>query len=934
MRALSWAVALLPVFSLAQIWPATVPLAVRNPYFNAHMNLAGSTHNDWPQFWNLNHIVAWDLWVMVDGKNMQLFGGAGVRTNLTNIEITPTRSILTIQAGPVDATVTFLNPIVPGDLVAQSLPFTYMYCDITVTDGKDHSIQLYTDVTGEWLSNDVAQGIKWDTFKSASIIYHTVSLQKPEALTEDVDMALDASLYYAFRAGDGVAYRTGDAAVSRPQWVNTTTLNGDEDKNYRNINDAWPCFAFSRDYGTLSDKTETAVWALGLARDPNVAFGTTKRHPFYLSQYKDAPDALTQFLANFENAQSAAVAFDTSFTDSAKKVSDEYAQLVSIGALQALGTMEWTVSQSSDGSWNISDSMAFMKDIGVSTRVNPVDAMSATFPMLLSINATWAGYLLQPLLYSAKHDGSDLKYAMYDLGDDYPTASVQLTPPTDTSIESTGDMLIMTWAQATASGDATYIKSYYSVLKKWADYLISQGTSVSGMVDGDNVSNANLALKGVLGVKCMAAIAKAVGQDADDSVYSANATTLYNSWKENAFKDDHVVSDYSSSSSWGLIYALFYDRFLGLGVVEDEVYSAQDTFYASQLANANKFGVAYDTSVTMASAPWSMLTAAATTDTSVRDKLVSQVYARMSTNASAGVFPSVYDPSKGDTKSGAAGAGIGAMWSLLSLDIDLKTPSGGGALDGSTATTDDQTLDKDSGSSAGPIAGGVVGGLALLGILGAAFFFWRRRKQGNQPVYEARPAREMTPQGSGTPLLPMSLSSSGQRNQPVVSPYHVEPFTMEAATTGGRWSQDGGDRASGMSPSSGTSPKTTMTSPWSAVGGGSSHSGPRSDASSSSGRNTNSQGEPAALHAEVENLRREMEVMRAQVQYSQQDMPPPSYDMERERTESGLSAPGGMSSAVNMGAGTSGQSGRRQLPPPPPPAGAASPYLPEKTGNW
>ena len=49
---------------------------------------------------------------MVDGENLQLFGGRrGTLTNRTNIEITPTRSILTIQARTMDVTVTFLSPI-------------------------------------------------------------------------------------------------------------------------------------------------------------------------------------------------------------------------------------------------------------------------------------------------------------------------------------------------------------------------------------------------------------------------------------------------------------------------------------------------------------------------------------------------------------------------------------------------------------------------------------------------------------------------------------------------------------------------------------------------------------------------------------------------------------------------------------------------------
>lgn len=51
---------------------------------------------------------------MVDGVNLQLFGGGGsslTATNLTHVELTPTRSILTIQANTMTVNVTFLSPI-------------------------------------------------------------------------------------------------------------------------------------------------------------------------------------------------------------------------------------------------------------------------------------------------------------------------------------------------------------------------------------------------------------------------------------------------------------------------------------------------------------------------------------------------------------------------------------------------------------------------------------------------------------------------------------------------------------------------------------------------------------------------------------------------------------------------------------------------------
>lgn len=65
--------------------------------------------------------------------------------------------------------------------------------------------------------------------------------------------------------------------------------------------------------------------------------------------------------------------------------------------------------------------------------------------------------------------------------------------------------------------------------------------------------------------------------------------------------DNHIVSEYGISSSWGLIYNLYYDRLLELKLVDDEVrpgivenaepnttpqlYSQQDAFYTSEFSS-------------------------------------------------------------------------------------------------------------------------------------------------------------------------------------------------------------------------------------------------------------------------------------------------------------------------------------------------------------
>lgn len=67
-----------------------------------------------------------------------------------------------MQAGPVQLIVTFLSPVTPDDLLRSSLPYTYWNVDVKSTDGKTHSVQLYSDISAEWVSGDRGAKAQWD----------------------------------------------------------------------------------------------------------------------------------------------------------------------------------------------------------------------------------------------------------------------------------------------------------------------------------------------------------------------------------------------------------------------------------------------------------------------------------------------------------------------------------------------------------------------------------------------------------------------------------------------------------------------------------------------------------------------------------------------------------------------------------------------------
>ena len=57
--------------------------------------------------------MGWSGKIRVNGTTYKWMGadGAGIAANVTNVQITPTRSIFVMQAGPMNVTVTYLSPV-------------------------------------------------------------------------------------------------------------------------------------------------------------------------------------------------------------------------------------------------------------------------------------------------------------------------------------------------------------------------------------------------------------------------------------------------------------------------------------------------------------------------------------------------------------------------------------------------------------------------------------------------------------------------------------------------------------------------------------------------------------------------------------------------------------------------------------------------------
>ena len=173
----------------SDILPA-IPLVVKNSYLNTWLfsrQLAGV----WPTFWNGAN-KGMTAMVRVNGKTYQVMGSSTADSNSTrltaqqkSVRVTPTQSIFTLIAGPIELTINFFTPIDPIDLKRLSLPASYIAVSARSTDGGNHSIQFFTSMSAEWVSGNSSKVAEWKFSQIGTQIKNfDVKLKNPNILHE------------------------------------------------------------------------------------------------------------------------------------------------------------------------------------------------------------------------------------------------------------------------------------------------------------------------------------------------------------------------------------------------------------------------------------------------------------------------------------------------------------------------------------------------------------------------------------------------------------------------------------------------------------------------------------------------------------------------------------------------------------------------------
>ncbi|KAH8111919.1 DUF1793-domain-containing protein [Phellopilus nigrolimitatus] len=872
--------------------PPSFPLAVKSPYVNVWApqgNGPVELSQAWPRVWADLSIIGWYASVRVDGTAYMLLGAQGTpllsSANQTAVQLTPTRTSYILNAGPVTVNATFLSPIEPTDLVRQSLPFSYFYLSAQSSDGQSHDVQLYSDVSGEWITGNSTLQANWTANQDSNIVYLQMQLASPNAYQEIDSRPQDATLYYSMKNSNGVSWQIGPAADIRSFFANGTGLNEKSDTTFSAVNNPYDTLGIAVDLGNITAATDPVLYAVGVVRDPVIKYTNAKvqieqRSAYYWSQFSDIQDVIENVLDDFDNTLATAVALDAQILGDGGKISSNYADLLALATRQAMGAFEYTLVKDSSGKFNTSDIKAFMKNLGFvgSGRINSVDVIYAALPIYIYLNPAIVGYLLSPLLDYQSSTQYQNAYAARGLGEDYPNAFGD-SQAHNQKIEESANMLIMSLAHAQFSGDGTLIGQHYDLLNGWASFLVNNsmapGDETTSTSDGISETNqTNLALKGILGISAMAKISGFAGRSDDQTRYQSIATQYAQQWTSLASASGHLVSSYGSASS-GIMYNLFADKLLQLNLINASVgFDFSLKLFTLQSA-ANSYGIPLDSgNSSLARSDWTMFAAATVTDTSVRDSLISLLHAYASPNFENLPFAVLYNPTTGHQIGGINSPAQGAMFAPLSLNVATKAVNFTGPTEPTTATTSTSK----NGKKTGIIAGATVGALVLVGLAAGVFVSCSRRKQrpkGSYNVQTTAYTPDSVPESLSATVHPdmhdmhsppatrRYLSSEGLGR---ITPYNVlAPSAVQHARK--RDIYAGGDTVSNVLPRDGSSNDSTRLV--------SREGGSAVNASSLPAIHSRT-AEQHGLRSEVDNLRREIEQIRTVVGEA-----PPSYDADR-----------------------------------------------------
>jgi len=583
--------------------PPCIPLDVATPYqstWSCHDNLTDGS----PQHWT-GDSLDWVGLVRIGTTVYRWLGQPLLdlpAAQQKSVDVQPTRTRYTFQAGSVEMTAEFMTPSFGHDevLAVAACPITTV--NFTVR-GANAPVEIFFDMSATTASRFDRQQVIGVREQSDTLQVVRVGTTEQHLLGQTSDRADWGYRYLAASSAKTIIYSADEA---RRAFVDGSYFKLEDDLNPKAASN----LALSVQ---INVSTSNRIFLMFDEVIGQRYFGSDLQ-PLWRG-YGRAVRALEAAEQQAESRWQQSQAFDQRLMTELSRFGQHYADIGALVYRQVMG--------STSTSWNnqTGEAWPFMKEISSDGDVSTVDVIFPAFPLFLHVAPEFFRKLLIPLMVYAANGtaayGLDVKYnlpwAPHHLGT-WPICDLRSEQQEQMPVEESGNMLIMiaALAQKQRPNGTAWLKRYWPVLFTWADFLINSLPDPGKQLctddfEGPNPHNVNLAAKGIIALGAFAELLQLDGQVVAAEKFRTLAQGFVEKWLEMAKTGDHFRRQYNLAWSWSQKYNLVWQKVLGLRLFPESVFQQETAEYER---HRNSFGIPLDDRHQYTKADWSIWSAA------------------------------------------------------------------------------------------------------------------------------------------------------------------------------------------------------------------------------------------------------------------------------------------------------------------------------------
>lgn len=641
--------------------PPAIPLVTVDPYFSV-WSMADNLYDDFTRHWTGRNNGMTGI-IRIDGVPY-IFMGSLFRSdvpkdmlldtmNQTSVKVNALNTIYSFERGGVGLTVTFTTPLLMDNLDILSRPVSYIICDVTSLDGKNHDVSIYIDVTAEWCVNEPKQYVVC----GEKVIEDKLSGAWFGNLAQDVlnkcgdDIRIDWGYFYLMAPdNNNTIIRINNHKIRKKFAIDGIVESDDEYLYPRQVMNSMPVISYVHQYGVVGCNGKSTYIMLAYDDVFSVEYFNKKLPAYWRRHGLDFENMLCSAAEEYESLMINTELFDNQLNEMAEQIGgSEYAQMCSLAYRQAISAHKLVADEK--------DEVLFLSKENFSNGcMGTVDVSYPSTSLFLLYNPELVKGMLRPVFRFAVSDNWPYTFAPHDVGR-YPLANGQAYGKPDNEyllerqmpVEECGNMLIMTTAVCIREEDASFALKNFDILKQWADYLVENGMDPGDQLCTDDFAghlahNANLSIKAILGIACFSVLCKMLDKNDSYNSYNSTAIDMAKQWESMANDGDHYKLTFDKYNTWSQKYNLVWDELLGINIFSKEIKKKEIAWYLNM---QNEYGIPLDCRNNDTKVDWQLWSASLSDSDEEFKKLIKPIWDFLSETPCRAPFTDRYDTDMG-----------------------------------------------------------------------------------------------------------------------------------------------------------------------------------------------------------------------------------------------------------------------------------------------